>query len=259
MTIKTIKRLPVLALLLFMAGCNTFGQPKVDPVQVKLDELDRRLASIERVMQNQSLVELSQQVDSLERRTAELQGSAETLAYDANVTGERQRELYADLDDRIQSLESKLTARSAVNVLNGGTLAPGELPVPSGSDRDNYQAAFELLKEERYDMAATAFSQYLVTFPDSELADNAQYWLAESFYAANQFDKALKSFEVVIKQYPQSRKVPDALLKIGYCNYSLKRWDVARATLSKVQTDYPETTAARLAGQYLKRMETEGV
>ena len=96
-------------------------------------------------------------------------------------------------------------------------------------------------------------------FPDSELAGNAQYWLAESRYAANQFDKALRSFEVVVKQYPLSRKVPDALLKIGYCNYSLKRWDAARVSLTKVQADYPETTAARLAGQYLKRMATEGV
>ena len=46
---------------------------------------------------------------------------------------------------------------------------------------------------------------------------------------------------------------------MGYCNYSLKRWDAARTTLSRVQADYPETTAARLAGQYLKRMDSEGV
>jgi tol-pal system protein YbgF len=248
----------VLATLLLAGGC-TLTPPKEDPVMIKLEELDHRLASIERIVENQSLVKLTQQVSSLERRIAELQGNSEMLAHEASITGERQRELYADLDARIQSIESSLSARSSVSVLNGGILSPGELPVPGGSDRDNYQAAFELLKEERYDMAATAFSQYLVTFADSELADNAQYWLAESYYAGNEFERALGSFEVVITKYPQSRKVPDALLKIGYCNYNLQRWDAARVTLSKVQEDYPETTAARLAGQYLKRMETEGV
>jgi TolA-binding protein len=51
--------------------------------------------------------------------------------------------------------------------MDGGSLAPGQLPVPGGSDRDNYQAAFELLKEQRYEPAAMAFQQFLVSFPDS--------------------------------------------------------------------------------------------
>ncbi len=108
-------------------------------------------------------------------------------------------------------------------------------------------------------MAAAAFQQFLLAFPRSELADNAQYWLAESNYASDKFDQALNEFETVINDYPQSRKVPDALLKMGYCNYSLKRWDAARTSLTRVQSEYPETTAARLAEQYLKRMESEGV
>ena len=104
-----------------------------------------------------------------------------------------------------------------------------------------------------------AFQQFLVTYPDSELADNAQYWLAETYYVTRQFDEALAAFKVVIHDYPRSRKVPDALLKMGYCNYELKRWDAARGALNQVRTDYPETTAARLAGQRLERMEGEGV
>ena len=152
-----------------------------------------------------------------------------------------------------------MQASSNRNVLDGGTLTPGQLPVPGGTDRDNYQAAFELLKGERYEPAALAFGQFLVAFPDSELADNAQYWLAESHYVTQQFDLALSEFEVVIESYPDSRKVPDALLKIGYCNYELRRWEAARGSLARVQTDYPETTAAMLAGQRLERMEEEGV
>jgi tol-pal system protein YbgF len=201
---------------------------------------------------------LSQQVAALERRVDELQGGAETLEYDAATTAERQRDLYADLDARIQQLESGLEARS-VSVLDGGELSPGQLPVPGGSDRDNYQAAFELLKEQRYEQAAMAFKQFLVAYSDSDLADNAQYWLAESYYVTQQFNNALAAFAIVIDDYPRSRKVPDALLKVGYCNYELKRWNAARGALGKVQSNYPETTASRLAGQRLKRMETEGV
>jgi tol-pal system protein YbgF len=143
--------------------------------------------------------------------------------------------------------------------MDGGSLSPGQLPVPGGSDRDNYQAAFELLKEQRYEPAAMAFHQFLVTFPDSELADNAQYWLAESHYVTQMFEEALGEFGVVISRYPQSRKIPDALLKMGYCSYELEDWAAARQALTRVQEDYSDTTAARLAGQRLARMEEEGV
>ncbi len=251
---SVLAALPVLAL----GACSVLTPASEDPVLIQLAELERRLQAIERVIQNQSLVNLSQQVAALERLVDELQGGAETLEYDAATTVERQRDLYADLDARIQELESGLQARN-VSVLDGGELSPGQLPVPGGSDRDNYQAAFELLKEQRYEQAAMAFKQFLVAYPDSELADNAQYWLAESYYVTQRFNNALAAFAIVIDDYPRSRKVPDALLKVGYCNYELKRWNAARGALAKVQSNYPETTASRLAGQRLKRMVTEGV
>ena len=246
----------LLAAAFLLSGCELMQQPPgEDPVLVKLNELERRMEAIERVVQNQSLVNLTQQVSAMERRDDEIQGRIEELEHNSETTADRQRQLYADLDARIQELE----ASTSPGVMDGGTLSPGQLPVPGGSDRDNYQAAFELLKDQRYEPAAMAFEQFLVTYPDSELADNAQYWLAESYYVTQQFDQALSSFQTVIDQYPRSRKVPDALLKMGYCNYELERWDAARAALSKVQADYPETTAARLAGQRLERMGSEGV
>ncbi|MDH3613037.1 MAG: tol-pal system protein YbgF [Gammaproteobacteria bacterium] len=241
-----------------MSGCTLLQPPSEDPALIRIDELERRLETIERIVDNQGLAQLTQQVDTLERRADQLQGNAEMLQHDAENTADRQRQLYADLDSRIQALERRLQGRGS-SVLEGGTLPPGQLPVPDGSDRDNYQVAFELLKEERYELAAASFKQFLVTFPDSGLADNAQYWLAESYYASDKFEQALRDFQVVIDDYPRSRKVPDALLKMGYCNYSLKQWDAARVTLTRVQAEYPETTAARLAGQYLKRMDSEGV
>jgi len=255
---RQLRRTAILVVAGLLGGCLLTPAAE-DPVLLKLEELEQRLANIERVVNNQSLVNLTQQVNAIERQGDEIRGQIEELSYDASTTSTRQRQLYVDLDARIQELEAAVSARNNVNVLDGGTLTPGELPVQGGSDRDNYQAAFELLKSERYDAAAMAFEQFLVAFPDSELADNAQYWLAESHYVTQQFDKALSQFEVVIQSFPDSRKVPDALLKIGYCNYELKRWDAARGSLGRVQADYPETTAAMLAGQRLERMQEEGV
>jgi tol-pal system protein YbgF len=249
-------------IVLVVAGCSLFAActvtpPQEDPVLLQLQDIDRRLSAVERILANGSLIELTMQVDELQRENAALQGRADTLEHDAETTASRQRDLYVDLDDRLQRIERAAQTTRQVNVLDGGSLAPGQLPVPGGSDRDNYQAAFELLKEQRYEPAALAFQQFLVSFPDSQLADNAQYWLAESYYVTDQFDNALRQFEVVINDYPRSRKIPDALLKIGYSNYELERWEDARGALSRVQAEYPDTTAARLAEQRLTRMDDE--
>jgi len=253
------KTLLLLVAVTALSGCELMQPPGEDPVLVKLDELERRMQAIERVVQNQSLVNLTQQVNSLERSGAGVQGSIEELEHNSAITADRQRQLYADLDARIQELETAVQASNTRGVMDGGSLSPGQLPVPGGSDRDNYQAAFELLKQQRYEPAAMAFQQFLLSFPDSELADNAQYWLAESHYVTQKFDAALAEFGVVISRFPQSRKLPDALLKMGYCSYELKDWAAAREALTRVQEDYSDTTAARLAGQRLARMEEEGV
>jgi tol-pal system protein YbgF len=239
-------------------GCTT-TPPAEDPVMIKLDDIDRRLSAVERVLANGSLVDLTMQVDGLQRETAEIRGRTETVEHSAEITTSRQRNLYVDLDERIRLLEERMQGTpNTVNVLDGGSLAPGQLPVPGGSDRENYQAAFELLKEQRYEQAAMAFQQFLISFPDSQLADNAQYWLAESYYVTDKFEEALTQFSIVINQYPDSRKLPDALLKIGYSNYELERWNEARAALSRVQSEGSDTTAARLAEQRLKRMDEDG-
>lgn len=241
---------------LALSACAT-PNPAEDPLVVKQRELERRLEAVERILASGSLVDLAVQVDNLERQVANIQGRTETLQYEAEESNSRQRDLYQDLDQRIQNLEQGLR-NAGSSVLEGGSLAPGQLPVPGGSDRDNYQAAFELLKAQRYDDAANAFNQFLSNYPESQLAENAQYWLAETYYVTDDFDQALGEFEAVIEQYPRSRKVPDALLKIGYANYELQRWDQARTALTRVQREFGDTTAARLAEQRLRRMDDEG-
>jgi tol-pal system protein YbgF len=253
MTVPYRKSPAALVLAVSLSGCALL-QPTDDPVQTRLEQLERRMQVQEQATRNQSLVNVTQQVAGIERQSAENRGRVETLENSAEATAQRQRQLYADLDARIQQLEKALQARAVTDPADGD-----QLLVVGGTDRDNYQAAFELLKQQRYDEASTAFQLFLQTFPDSELAGNAQYWLAESYYVTEKFAEALAAFTEVTTRYPRSRKLPDALLKIGYCNYEMQSWDAARSALMRAQSEFPESTAARLAGQRLDRMQDEGV
>jgi tol-pal system protein YbgF len=114
-----------------------------------------------------------------------------------------------------------------------------------------------LLKDSQYDRAVAAFQKFLVSFPDSELADNAQYWLGEAYYVNKSFPEAEIAFHRLVEKYPQSRKRPDALLKIGFCQYELKQWDLAKASLSQVATQFSDTPSGHLAQQRLEKMAAE--
>lgn len=239
-----------LAICAVLAGCAT--SPEQDPVVQRMTELDSRLLRIERVLANQSLLDLSQRIEASQNEVRALRGQLEELQHNVNRTQDQLREQYADVDRRVAALEGG----------GGGGLASprgaaGSLPIPQGDDRANYQAAFDLLNDGKYPEATTAFRQFIATFPNSELSDNAWYWLGESHYVTRQYGEALKSFRTVIDRYPASRKLPDALLKIGYCNYELKNWAEARAALNQVVQQYGDTTAARLASQRIAKMESE--
>lgn len=248
MKFKASKNLLAASVAVLLSACMT-TPPQEDPVLLKLADLERRLVAMERVVQNDSLVNLVASVDSMQQDLNTLRGQVEELSFASDSAAKRQRELYLDLDNRIQSLEK------GGNVVTGGSV--GGLPMPGGSDEGNYRAAFDLLKEGQYESAASAFSQFLTAYPDSNLSDNAQYWLAESYYVSQKFTDALPEFETVVRDYSGSAKTPDALLKIGYCNYELANWDAARAALTRVEKEYSDTTAARLASQRLARMRSE--
>jgi len=246
-----------------MVGCTSVPTTE-DPVYLKLTDLEARLIRIERVMDNQSLIELSTQVDQLQAQAQALRGEVETLSYESDNGADRQRQLYVDVDSRLQTLEvAQAQAISpppvAITDLETDDSLPpiSRPPVLAGSDQDNYQLAFDLLRNGSYVESAAAFDQFLAVFPSSPLADNAQYWLAETYYVQRQFTTALPAFQTVVDSYPDSSKLPDALLKIGFCSYELQQWDAARAALARVTREFPETTAARLASQRLERLTQE--
>lgn len=262
----TVNRLWVSAPIgaLMLAACTT-TPPAQDPVLLRLTDMEARLIRMERVVENQSLIELANQLDQLQAQTQELRGQIETLRFESENAGNRQRQLYLDVDQRLQMIEqnqARLLEPPPVAVVDPAEVPAEpviERPALSGSDQDNYQAAFDMLRNGQYMQSAEAFRNFLLVFPSSPLADNAQYWLAETYYVQRQFTTALPAFQLVVDSYPNSIKMPDALLKIGFCNYELQQWDDARAALEQVVREFPDTTAARLATQRLERMAQDQV
>ncbi len=89
--------------LVLVGGCAT-TRPEDDPVQVKLNDVDARVTRIERIISNQSLVELAQHIDSLQADVRQLRGRIEELEYKQEAMKKQQKDLYNDLDKRVAAL-----------------------------------------------------------------------------------------------------------------------------------------------------------
>ncbi len=266
--------------------------------------LEQRVARMERMLDSGTLLKLLQSVEELKAEVRELRGQLEQQQYSLSQMTDRQRELYLDVDRRLQRVEAAGVAIGAA-AAGAAASAPGSAPAtigaaptaPSGSattgaspsatgaaaggvaaagaatptgapqsasaavdpvkEQQAYQSAFNLLKAGRYDQAAKSFREFLADYPASKFADNAQYWLGESYYVTRSFDNAMREFEKLIKDHPESQKLTHALLKVGYIHDELGQKDKARDVLTQLTEKYPNSTAAGLAAKRLERMRSQ--
>jgi tol-pal system protein YbgF len=234
---------------LVLAGCAV--SPEEDPVMIRMNDLDARVQRIERVLTNQSLLELSQRIDALQADLRNLRGEVDLLQ-NQNEGGKAQsRGLYGDLEKRIAALETLGGVGGAAGPGAGSVLPPAGA---AGGEQASYDAAFNALKGADYPKAIQSFQAFLATYPSSPLASNAQYWLGEAYYVTREYDSAMAAFRKVTTDWPDSRKAPDALVKVGFTQAALGRASEARATLEEVTRRFPGTEAATLATDRLKRM-----
>ena len=243
----------------------------------------------------QAMVDLVIQIQQLQDEVRMLRGMLEDQTIQLENLSNRQRDQYLDLDKRITgsrgSSNGRMLSGNTVNTTGTMTSPAAAQPAiredvpevrpaldtPSSvtaiatpdtqaremaaspeAEKAAYDQGFQSLKDLKYADAAQQFSAFVVQYPNSDYADNAQYWLGESYYVTRNYDIALEAFQKLHSNYPDSPKVPDGLLKIGYTHYELKQWDQARAALVQVQEQYPDTTLARLAGSRLRSMKLEG-
>jgi tol-pal system protein YbgF len=229
-----------LALATGLAAGPALAQSKNE----RLDTLESRMSAVERQLENQGLIEMSRQIEVLTDEIRKLHGDIDQMQRDLERARTQQKDQYVDLDTRLRAAEAALTAAQA--------------SVPAGGPEAEYQAAFNLMKDGKYDQATTALKDFLARNPQHELAPNAMYWLGEAYYVRRDYPSALTAFEGLLKDYPGNRKTPDALLKVGFCQAELKRPGPARAALARVVQEFPDTPAATEAKARLERIGNDG-
>lgn len=123
--------------------------------------------------------------------------------------------------------------------------------ITPGNPDQLFAAAYGDYSRGNYDLAASEFRQYVETYPSSEMADNAQYWIGECLFAKRQYNEAIAEFDKVTTNFPKGDKVPAARLKKGMAFKDLGQEDAARVEFLALIKLYPKSNEAALAKQLL--------
>ena len=107
----------------------------------------------------------------------------------------------------------------------------------------------------QYNLAITGFENYIRTFPRSEQAGDAQYFIGESYYQQGMFKEAAAAYDRGITDYPNSQRIPDMYFKRGMAFNALGQIDRARESWEYVVKTFPNSDAGRLARQRLDQID----
>jgi tol-pal system protein YbgF len=140
---------------------------------------------------------------------------------------------------------------------NDQQAATGNQPytLPGANPDEQYQYAFDLMRQTKYDEAERALSTFVDDYPDHPLAGNASYWLGEAYYVRKDYNNAALTFAQTFQKYPQSGKAPDSLLKLGMSLAALGETADACKALHELKVRYPkvpEGTKQRAAKEWAK-------
>jgi tol-pal system protein YbgF len=249
---------------LMLGGCQTDGGPiggssdSLSPQERRLQALEDRVAIMSRRLD--AAAGNAQDIAHLQQDVSDMRGILEKTRYDLDQMQKSNKQLFANLDARVLQLEGGTPVGQSsptAPTTSPGTLTavnPQRPGVASPEEERAYLAAFDLLKNGKYDDAIKGFRDMLDQWPQGRYADNAWYWIGEANYVKRNYRDALASFNALTQNFPQSPKMPDALLKIGLCQLELKNSADARVALQRVVSDYPNSTAANLAKQRLQQI-----
>jgi tol-pal system protein YbgF len=165
-----------------------------------------------------------------------------------------------DIKEKLSTLEGQLSQREAVQKQSRETEKESQLqeeqpatkPLTGNTKQAKYEAAYNTFKAKKYKEARKMFEDFLKDFPKDELTDNAQFWIAETYYWEDDFENAILAYETLLRNFPKSPKIPAALLKQGLSFIEIGDKKTGKIILEQLVERYPDSREASIAKKYME-------
>lgn len=209
---------------------------KVDPLVTRTDTK----------ADTKSVLNLGGEIERLRTDIAELRGQIELLSNDIGNAQRRQRDLYADVDQRLRALETKATQPAPAES------RPAE---PVAGEQKAFDDALAQFKSTNYAGAIQSLSAFLQRYPDSAYLPQAYFWLGSSHFAQLDCANAMPAYQTVVTRFATSPRAADAMLNMASCQLDRKDKGAAREMLDNLIKKYPNAPAAAAAKERLAEIK----
>jgi tol-pal system protein YbgF len=246
------------------ASMRTLLQQSLDSVNA----LNQQMATLQKNVQEATANNTSK-IDTMSTQT---QGVSDNLQ-DVQARVGKVAAQINDMQSTLQSIDGRIAGGSAPSVVSAaGASGPGApasegdaatpasgggggmASLPRASSDNLYQNALRDFTTGKYDLARQEFGDYVLKFPSTDLASNAQFYLGEISYAQGDFKDAIAQYNQVLANYPQSYKLAAASLKKGFAELELGMKATGTKDLREVERRFPGSDEARRAQAKLREI-----
>ena len=238
---------------------NTKSEKYNKELKSRLEEYIKLLEEKERALRNQS-AELHAMHDQLKSEMQLLSGRIDETdcllkqkIYDSDKMAEnrlKRIEETADLNKKcLTRIERYLNFEADENDLKIKSKSQSEQVL---SENELYTMSKKAFDAGDFETARNGFKDLINKFPKSVHADNAQFWIGETYYSEKWYEKAILEYQKVIEKYPKGNKVPASLLKQGFAFLNLGDKANARLILQELVNKYPKSNEAEIATKKIK-------
>lgn len=240
----------VLAVILLAAACGSTGDGGgPEPVTVPQPAADPALTQSVNALQTQ-LTELLERLDVMNSRLAQLESGVPMVTpppVNLPVPAARERQPVTDTAPA-QPLNSSTAQQPSSSEAPQRALIGAKLA-------EDYRQAIMLFGRSRYADARKGFQAVFDAEPAGDLADNALFWIGETYFAAGELTNAVRYYTRVVNEFADQNKAPDALFKTALAQAKTGDLALARRTLQQVIDRYPYSSTASSAKAELQRIK----
>jgi tol-pal system protein YbgF len=230
----------------------------------QIQTLSSQVYKLEGIREKQA--DVGAEIDSVRQELQRLSGILEENRHLVEHAVERDTLEQGELNARLAGLEDKvaklyrhvnLEPQPATHkqiptgvprkAAEGTPLAPIQEEALASPEKALYEKALATYHEGKYNDAISEFKNLIKIYPQSNLADNAQFWIGESYMAQKKYELAIQAYHEVITTYPDGNKVPNAMLKQALAFIEAKDDVAAKIVLKNLIKKYPASDESKIA------------
>jgi tol-pal system protein YbgF len=243
-----MKQLAVAVLLLLTFGCASMVDDTPAPVTVPPPAPDPRVGELQTAM-----TELLERLDVMNSRLARLEEPV-AAAEPRQAAEPVVREEPVAAQPVVSQAAPRQQAAAPVQAQPQAPAQPQQRALIGAQLAEDYRQAIMLFGRGRHADARRAFQAVFDSEPTGDLADNALFWIGETYYAAGDYTSAVRQYNRVVNEFSDQNKAPDAMFKIALAQAKTGDLALARRTLQQVIERYPYSSTASSAKAELERI-----